>query len=168
MSAQILTQERLKELLHYNPDTGIFIWIGLNARARRIKIGDVAGCVLRNRIRIRTHGKAHYAHRLAWLYVNGEWPNGEIDHINHDPQDNRIDNLRVVNHQTNGKNQKFSISNTSGATGIYWYKRGKKWQASIRVNGGNIHLGYFVNYDDAVAVRKNAEISYGFHKNHGK
>ena len=102
-----------------------------------------------------------------WLYVTGKFPKNEIDHINHIKDDNRWDNLRDVAHSTNGKNQSMQVSNTSGVRGVYWYKNNQRWVANITVDGEKIHLGSYVQHHEAVNARKNAEVLYGFHTNHG-
>jgi len=163
----MITQEQLKEILHYNPETGIFTW--RTKAAVRIKIGDVAGFVCDTRyIRIKIKGKPYVAHRLAWLYVYGVWPKEQIDHINHDRADNRIINLREVTHQENQKNQSMRKANTSGVCGVSWEKGVRKWRARITVKGIKISLGCFADKDAAIRARKSADAKYGFHENHGQ
>jgi hypothetical protein len=105
---ETLTAERLRELLHYDPDTGDFTW---RTARKRIPAGAIAGTVERGFRRITIgggrHGPRYSAHRLAWLYMTGAWPNGYLDHINRDPDDNRFANLRLA---TNSQNQ----ANTRG------------------------------------------------------
>jgi hypothetical protein len=91
-----------------------------------------------------------------------------IDHINGDSMDNRIDNLRLVTHKENSLNKKLSSNNKSGVVGVSKNSRNKKWKADITYNNQKYYLGEFNNFDDAVKVRKAAEIKYGFHKNHGR
>jgi len=104
------------------------------------------------------------AHRLAWFYMEGEWPTG---HINHIRDDNRWVNLREVSNQENHKNQSISINNKSGVIGVCWNKKARKWHAQIKVNYKAISLGCFSDIHNAIKARKDAEIKYGFHKNHG-
>ena len=92
----------------------------------------------------------------------------QVDHINHDRTDNRIENLRLVNANENGKNQKASVRNKSGVVGVSWKKSKNKWHSQIMVNGKQIHLGFFDNIDEAKKARIDAERKYGFHENHGK
>lgn len=113
------------------------------------------------------YGRRYYAHRVIWAMHTGVWPN-EIDHLNHDRANNRIKNLREVSHKENSRNQSISISNKSGVTGIHWHVECCKWLANITVNYKTIHLGLFVEKDDAIAARKAAEIEYGFHPQHGE
>lgn len=91
----------------------------------------------------------------------------EIDHENHIRNDNRIENLRLVSSKGNKKNTTRRCDNTSGVTGVHWFKRECKWKVQIKVDGKQRHLGLFDNLDDAVAARKAAERQYGFHENHG-
>ena len=108
------------------------------------------------------------AHRINWFHFYGEWPAGEIDHINGVRHDNCLINLRDVTLQVNMQNQKRYATNASGAAGVYWASRNGKWCASIGVNGRQLHLGYYDDLDEAVAARKAAEVRYGFFKNHGR
>ena len=132
MNSQIITQSNLKKILHYNPDDGFFTWkININ----KVKVGDLAGYTnKRNYIRIRAEGRRYMAHRLAWLYMKGEWPRNEIDHIDHVRSNNKWNNLREATHQENSKNQKLHKTNTSGFTGVCWDKGRSEWIAQIMLN----------------------------------
>jgi hypothetical protein len=110
----------------------------------------------------------HQNHRLAWALHYGCWPDDQIDHINGDPEDNRLINLRIVSNAENQRNAKRKQTNTSGATGVSWHKRNRVWQANIRGNGRFVYLGSFSRFEDAVAARKTAEQEYGYHPNHGR
>ena len=112
-------------------------------------------------------GKSYRAHRLAFLYMLGRLPDGEVDHINHIKDDNRWENLRDVTKQDNCKNLGLSKANTSGVTGVHFFKRDKKWRASITVDGKIINLGHYDGFDEACKVRKRAEIEHNYHSNHG-
>ncbi len=168
MTKQI-TQERLKELVHYDSETGIFIWKTKTSKYSHIKIDDIVGGINKKSgyIQTRIDGKKYQLHRLIWLYMYGYMPK-QIDHINQARADNRICNLREVNNQDNHKNRTRNINNTSSVTGVSWHKRIKKWSSQITINGKQIHLGYFIEFHKAVDIRKNHEALYGFHKNHGK
>ena len=161
-----LSLERLKELFLYCPSTGEFI--------RRLTAGgQTPGTICRNDdgkgyITISIDNFRYFAHRLAFFYMNGLWPDDEIDHINGVRKDNRILNLRNVISQDNAKNCNLSKKNTSGVCGISWHKRRKKWQAYIANNGKKIFLGYFSSKDDAVSARISANSVLGYHENHGK
>lgn len=167
MAAQNLTQNQLKEILHYDPETGIFTWlVTLNSRAIT---GREAGHVGHTGyIRIRYKGVEYLGHRLAWLYVHGEWPPNHLDHINHIRSDNRIANLRESSYAKNAKNQSKSSRNKSGVVGVSWYKRDSKWIALISNRGKLVNLGKFDRFEDAVKARKAAEERFGYHPNHGK
>ena len=167
--------EYLRSRLDYDPDTGIFKW--------KFKNGDTKGEKLFNSrfggketgnknsngyLQIIIDGKAICLHRIAYLFMIGEWPNNEIDHINGNPLDNRWENLREVSKIENFKNQKIYKNNVSGVTGVSWNKYFNKWIVIISVNKKPINLGYFDNFEDAVKVRKNAEVEHDYHENHGK
>jgi len=161
-----LDQAELKRLFEYNPATGVFARLVTTAPALA---GSEAGTVSKGGYRqIQIQGARYYAQRLAWLYTFGRWPIGQIDHINGDKSDNRIENLREVTHAENGKNQKRSCANTSGVTGVSRHKRASKWQARINADGVEKHLGLFVNKQDAVEARQAAEVKFGYHENHGR
>jgi len=100
------------------------------------------------------------------MLIYGHEPK-EIDHINSDGLDNRLINLRNVDHLENGKNQKMKSNNISGVTGVSWNKKRSKWHANIGIKKRKIHIGYFFDKFEAVCARKAAEIKYGFHENHG-
>ncbi len=117
---------------------------------------------------VRVFGKAYKVHRVIWAFHYGEWPSGQIDHINGDTTDNRIENLRCVDNVENGRNRKVGINNTSGMMGVCWHKRRLAWQVSVKVNGKRNYYGYFDDIDEAQRVRKDAERSLGFHANHGR
>lgn len=99
------------------------------------------------------------AHRIIYAIVHGEMP-GEIDHIDGNPMNNRIENLRDVSHSVNMHNSKKSKDNTSGFPGVYWHSQHQKWYACIRADGRLIHIGYFDDFDEAVQARKLAKIRY--------
>lgn len=143
----MLTQQRLKDLLHYCEETGCF--------TRRVtkRSGSVAGGLDdKGYIRIRVDGKRYRSHRLAWMYTHGYWPASELDHINGDRSDNRIANLREASRSENMRNQRVRSDNTSGHKGVYWSAHKSRWVAQIADNGKLIHLGYFTDIDGAIAV----------------
>ena len=165
-SYKMLIQKTLKEILEYDPETGFLTWI--NNAGSRGRCGYVAGTInAAGYIDIRVNGKTYKAHRLAWLYVHGEWPN-EIDHVNHVRDDNRILNIRNVTRAENGRNQSTMKTNKSGHQGISKRRDCNRWESRIAVNGKDIYLGLFKNKDAAIEARKLAEIKYNFHKNHGE
>lgn len=143
----MLTAERLREILDYDPNTGIF-----TRRVRTsncVQIGDVAGGLCHNYLSVSVDGRRYLAHRLAWLYMYGELdPNLEIDHINGTPTDNRITNLRQVSSRTNKENRHCRRPDTkSGFLGVY--PNGNHWQAKIVVKGCVKCLGTFVTPEEA-------------------
>jgi hypothetical protein len=162
-----LTQEYLREILTYEQDDGTFKWKVSNNLS--VKVGDVAGSVdKRGYLRIGIDGKTYRAHRLAFLYMTGEFPLSGTDHINHDKLDNRFINLRVASQQDNGRNRSINTNNKSGFTGVCWYKHTNKWRTQININGKKKHLGYFKDLAEAINARKNANVENGFHTNHGE
>lgn len=137
---QELTSDTLKSRIFYDPNTGYFNWI--LPKGRGIKFGDLAGSKSNSGYtRISFSGKMYQAHRLAWLYVMGEWPKNHIDHINGIRDDNRLCNLREANPTENVNNSKKRADNTSGFRGLYFNKNKNKWDAECVVNKINIFLG---------------------------
>jgi hypothetical protein len=148
-----ITQERLKQLLHYNPDTGKFTRL---TKWGSQQIGDEPGSISKFGYRyIGVDGKGYTAYRLAWLYMYGDFPVGDIDHINRDPTDDRIANLRSVSHSTNLHNSSHR-NPSSKIKGVYRTKE-NHWQASIKVKGVTYRLGTFKTIEEAADARKFAE-----------
>lgn len=108
------------------------------------------------------------AHRVAWVLHYGEWPLGVIDHINQNPLDNRIENLRDTSHRENMLNCQRSANNTSGVTGVTYDKARKKWVAQICLHSQTHHLGRFECIAAAACARAIADKEYGFHNLHGR
>ena len=152
----MLAQKKLKQILNYDPLTGVFIWIVTPTIC--VKVGSVAGCLdKKGYIDIGISGKIYKAHRLAWLYVYGYFPEYEIDHIDRNKSNNRINNLRHASHQCNQRNVGLQQNNTSGIKGVSWHKQRDKWRAEIKVNYKNYHLGLFTDFTEAVCTRLAAE-----------
>ena len=162
----MITQKELQEILHYNPETGMFTRI--KSFVHNAPLGVLTGSYRHGYRGVTIKKKSYKLHRLAWLYVCGEFPKNSIDHINQIRDDNRICNLREVDHAENNKNMPIRIDNKSGTIGVYWCSTYKKWKAVIGVGGKTISLGYHKNKEDAIKLRKEAEVKYNFHKNHGK
>lgn len=160
MARKILTQERLKELLNYDPATGVFTWLKPVNRYSMVKPGDRAGCLhKRGYIHIKVDGDCYKAHRLAWLYVHGRWPEPSIDHINRDKADNRLVNLRETDQLGNMQNKGAYRSNTSGYTGVSWNKQRQAWTAQIQFNRKNKHLGVFATPEQAFEAYQLAKLA---------
>lgn len=157
MADDILTADRLREVIHYDPETGIFT---RKVRlAQRHQVGDRADMVvtsggLAGYFRVSLFSKRYLAHRLAWLYVHGKWPEHDIDHINGNKSDNRMENLRDVPNAINRQNMRRarSDSSTSKYLGVHYHQAGKKWRARIQLNGKSIHVGMFDTEEEAHAA----------------
>ena len=161
---------RLRELFDYDPETGLFArrYVAGGSSARNTRWAGKPGMTRVHKQGYRigyVDGRTVYAHRAAWALHYGAWPADEIDHINHDPSDNRIANLRAASRTENTRNHPRMRHNTSGHTGVY--RRKNRWAAMIRVDRVLHRLGSFENLEDAVASRKAAELRFGFHTNHG-
>lgn len=175
-----LAIETLRELLSYDPDTGLLTWkyrnrkwfknegsskswnsrhAGKGAFTAPHNGGYKCGRIFR---------KAYLAHRVAYAIHYGEWPEYEIDHLNGDRSDNRLTNLRAVSSKENSRNSSKRKNNTSGFTGVSWCKQLNKWGSHIRIDRKTLWLGRFDCKLDAIAARINANKKYGFHANHGK
>jgi hypothetical protein len=179
MTKDIPTPAQLRKLLTYDPDTGDLTWkvrdvdlfmsvqqcnawngkhAGKPAFTSNHNEGYKVGGVF---------GKVYLAHRVAYAIHHGSWPVDQIDHLNHNRDDNRINNLVEATSLTNGKNQSTPSDNTSGTMGVCWCKRTNKWKVRIHVNGKSISLGYHHSKCEAIAARKAAELEHGYHVNHG-
>ena len=144
----MITQEQLKTLLNYEPETGDFYW--KRKPNKRLPSGTKAGANVNSYIRITIDGKGYGAHRLAWLYVHGKHPTDQIDHINGNPLDNRIVNLREATLFENAQNIKRPQKNNKhGYLGITFDKRKNLWRARIGVNGTRRYIGKFKSPEDA-------------------
>ena len=147
MQHTALTQTRLKQLVNYDPETGHFTW---RMARRRCRPGDRTGCPMRNGyLVIRLDDVLYTAHRLAWLYMTGEWPPHQLDHINKDRSDNRFSNLRCATNAQNAQNRTRK-DNKSGFPGVR--RENKKWLAEIKVNYKPIRLGLFATPEEAHAA----------------
>lgn len=150
----MITQEQLKAQLHYDPLTGIFT--NLIQRSKRSKIGSVAGSKEKTGyIRIILNYKPYRAHRLAWLYMTGEFPKNMIDHRNENKSDNRFENLREAAMSENKFNQRAQSNNKSGCKGVSMHSQTGKWRARGNLNGVEIHLGIFSEKEEAISAYQN-------------
>jgi hypothetical protein len=173
----MITQEQLKTLIEYNPETGEFkycenvdrdfygdrsAWVEANRDNSKI------GTICRNGYRvIKIKGKSYKMHRLAWLITHGEWPD-IIDHKNGNKLDNRISNLRNVGKLENARNAKLKKTNKVGIPGVSTRNRKKRYQVNINDKGKMVYLGSYDNLFDAACARKSAELKYNYHENHGR
>jgi len=178
--SDLLSPDLLRQLLDYDPDNGTLTWrdrpreffkTKASWRSWNVKYagkpaftaddgnGYRPGSILNFKCR---------AHRVAFAMYHNRWPTRHIDHMNQDRTDNRIANLREVTDLENQRNARKSKNNTSGVTGVTWWERDNNWIAQIGVNYKRILLGYFDTIEEAAAARKEAEIKYGFHENHGR
>lgn len=181
---ELPSQEVLRQLVDYGPDTGHFTWLsrpedffddGKQTKKHNAAIwnGKNAGKPAfvtpmgYGYLSAGIFGQTVLAHRAAWKWMTGEEA-AVIDHIDGDPKNNKWSNLRSVCQQDNSKNARRSKNNTSGAVGVVWNKQRSRWCASIHINYRKKHLGLFDKFEDAVAARKAAELEHGFHENHGR
>lgn len=174
----------LRSVISHDPQTGKLYWkkrtlensvdlramcifnaqfAGKEAFCRLDRNGYLIGQVGGHRTRI-----GYFAHRLLWALEFGSWPDDEIDHINGNRRDNRIINLRCVTRAENARNLRRPRRNTSGVAGVSMRKATGQWYAYIRAEGGMRSLGFYHDFQDAVRARKEAEVAYGYHPNHGR
>lgn len=145
-----LTQARLKELLHYDPETGVFTW---RVSRGRLPAGSRAGTTVRaGYVMVRVDGRNRLAHRLAFLYMTGALPGRCSDHVNRSRADNRWVNLRPATHQENEANKGLLCSNTSGYRGVSWCPSTGRWRAYGKCGGKSFHLGRFSSVTEAAAA----------------
>jgi hypothetical protein len=164
------TQQNLKLLCHYNPETGVFrrirkiTWVGnfVSSDSTPTKVTKYGY------YQINIFGRPYAVHRLAFLYMTGRFPKHDIDHINGDRTDNRWVNLREVTRRENMMNVGVRSNSTTGVTGVSRRKDTGKYLAYVDVMGKRIRLGNFVTLVEAVEARDKASKYYGFHANHGK
>lgn len=164
-----LTQDFLKECLTYNPETGIFIWNTRPLSHFKTKSiwktwnsrlsGKEAGSISYGYVQVSIDKKKYGMHRLAFLYMEGYFPENQVDHIDRIRSNNKWDNLREVSNQCNSQNCNIKINNTSGVCGVVWHNKPEKWSSSIMIDGKGIHLGLFKNFDDAVMRRYYEELN---------
>jgi hypothetical protein len=141
----LLTQKRLQELLIFNQDNGCFYW--RKSPKNQIKAGSLAGKIEKGYVRIKIDGNLYRGHRLAWLYVYGEFPDEQVDHINGVRNDNRIENLRKCNNAQNQQNRTIKNNNKCNATGVDFMKG--LFRARITVDKKSVLLGLFKDVEKA-------------------
>lgn len=159
----MITQERLKELLEYHPDSGDFV---RKIGRKGVAAGSIAGTTNSyfGYIAIYIDGKSYKAHRLAFLYMEGRIPTEEVDHINGDRTDNSWDNLKEVSRKENAHNCAMRKDNTSGIVGIGFHTKRNQWRARI----GLEHIGWFSTKEEAIVARQSHPLNKNFSDRHGK
>ena len=163
-----MTQTELKNMFIYD-DGNIY----RTKRAGCFKVGSKAGSIWKDPKRenhkymvIKISGKEYKLHRIIWCLINGKMPDGQIDHINGDTLDNRIENLRVVDNVTNSKNRGIQSNNTTGYHGIT--RHNGRFRVRINHNGKRLSCGVYDTFEEALSKRLELEEEYGYHKNHGR
>ena len=162
-----LIAEHVRSILDYDPETGVFTWKtrpasmfrdGRKSAEHEASIwnakwaGSTAGTLQKGYCRISVHARRHSAHRLAWLLVHGEWPDGDVDHIDGNRLNNRIANLRLATRSQNLANARKSNRNTSGLKGVSWNKKSQRWMAQICADNHRLYLGLFDTPEEAHAA----------------
>lgn len=144
------------DTIHFDPESGVLRWLVARPGCSR---GSIAGCLTKSGyIVLKIGRRAVRAHRLAWFLAHGQWPDGEIDHINGDRSDNRLANLRVVDRAGNSQNRrKAHGDNSHGFLGAAWNHQHQRWQAKIVARRVRHHLGYFDTAEAAHAAYMQAK-----------
>lgn len=158
----MLSQEKLKKILNYDPITGIFTRV-VSTNPKN-KVGEIAGTLYQGYNVIKIDGTSYQAARLAFLFIQGEFPKFQVDHINHIRNDDSWSNLREVSQQTNSKNRRKYKTNATGEGGIT--KSGNKFRVQLQVEGKRLSFGSHSTLEQAVAAREEAKTKFNFHKNH--
>jgi hypothetical protein len=171
---------RVLKWTRYEPDTGKVIWLERenNKQFTSKFAGKEAG-------KVSAHGNSFYrylgfkidgktknvaAHTVAMIHIHGEYPKhgDEVDHIDGDGLNNRAENLRLVDHSTNGKNSRLMSNNKSGISGVRWDEKRKYWISLVRVNKKSKILAFTEDFFEACCLRKSAERKHNYHENHGR
>ena len=165
-----LRYEEVAKLFTYDRETGVLYWrIRDRNTIRRNYVASPSEGTKDGYRQVSIKGKVYMEHRIIMVLCFGHIPeNAEIDHINHVRDDNRLCNLRFVTGSENSRNKSVSSRNTTGVTGVYFYKGLQKYVARISVDWKIIHLGYFETLEEAAAARAEANVKFKFNNNHGK
>ena len=154
-----MTQKELKKLIHYDPHTGLITRLSTNVHCGIVHTSKQRSNY--KRIVVNLSSKQYLAHRLAWLYMTGEWPE-EIDHIDKDPTNNVWSNLRNVSHGENQKNRSIQVNNKTGIPGVRKMPHNDKFRAEIQVNGKGLFLTEKHDFFEVCCARKSAELTHNF------
>lgn len=154
----MITAERLREVLHYDPETGVFT---CRINRRRARTGDIAGTLTKKGyVQIAIDGSLYLGHRLAWLYMTGEWPELDCDHEDTNKSNNRWSNLREATPTQNNANCRTRSHNVSGLKGVRYDKRRSRWWACLTANKKFVWLGYHPTPEAAHAAYVTAAKDY--------
>lgn len=144
-----ISYHEIIRLFDYYED-GYLVW---KINRGKCKVGDIAGCKDGLYWTVKINYRKYPLHRLIFLWHNKYLPENLVDHIDQNPSNNRIENLREVSHQCNMRNCRLSKNNSSGISGVSFISKSKKWQSTITINGKNVNLGLYKKFDDAVMIR---------------
>ncbi len=163
-----LTLEEAKALFRYCPDTGRLLNV---TDRRRARAGEEAGWVHysggKTYRSVTAKGKKYLAHRVVWLLLTGEFPEGDVDHEDGNGLNNLSTNLRAVPHSINQMNQRKPSNNRSGHIGVHWCRTAEAWVSQLRLGGKTVFWKKFGTLEEAITAREEAEVAHGFHPNHG-
>lgn len=178
MPDKSFTPKELSEMLSYDPKTGLFKWA---YRPEKLFRSPASAKSWNNKyagkvVAVFDNGRGYHiiavrrqklkAHRVAWALTHGQYPCGSIDHIDGDGHNNKLSNLRDVSHAENMRNRRLSSKNKTGVPGVFW--NGRNFEVAIKYLQKKYHLGNFQDLATATAVRKSAEMQFGFHANNGR
>lgn len=166
-----IDKDLARHWFNYDPFTGIITWKKAPKHCS-VLAGDEAGCIRTDSGKkyryVGIKGGKIRGHNLAYLIFYGALPKGEIDHIDGNGLNNKLENLRDVTHYENGRNMRLHSTNTSGISGVSWDKNNSAWACCISDDRKRIFLGRSADFFEACCLRKSAEVMYKYHKNHGK
>ena len=152
-----LTADFVRSILEYDPTTGIFRWRHRADRAQNWNsrnAGKPAGSLVQGYLQIQIpKPQNYYAHQIAWLYMTGEWPGQQIDHINGNRLDNRFSNLRLATNSQNGNNKTIQRNNVSGVAGVWFRPKLNRWEAQVSKDGRRVFRKFFLTREEATEAR---------------